>query len=441
MIRRKPPNSSTASSGTKKAVSFNLGSSPTVVVHSSQNAGSQFKPTQKPDNDSKINKPDLSTKESTTKQFGSLQKNSSYSNPSFGKNKFQNKSESHSKFNQQRNYGQSFNPNNSHSSNTKNRSRFTPKSNSSEIPNQNTRPNPRTTDASQDKNSTSSNSNFANEKTSLNESATASHQQPMFGTNKPKTGGNKSSGNISSLFKGNPDIPELAPSDVTPLTEEVFSQQDFYSLGLSNILVSHMDKFGFKSLTRVQQKGIPPILEGKDVLIKSQTGSGKTLTYTLPIVNALCNMSPRVNRSSGVLAVIVVPTRELALQTFNLVQEICKACVFIVPGILIGGEKKKSEKNRIRRGVNILVATPGRLIDHIQTTQCLKLQTVKYFVLDEADRMLEMGYEKSIAGITEALKDAKVFGDDHRHKNANDKSKMEIGNKRKLEDSDDENPG
>ena len=84
---------------------------------------------------------------------------------------------------------------------------------------------------------------------------------------------------------------------------------------------------------------------------------------------------------------------------------------------MIGGEKKKSEKNRIRCGINILVATPGRLLDHIETTTCLKLQSLKYVVLDEADRMLEMGYEKNIAALLEAIKEAKMHGDDYRHRN------------------------
>lgn len=86
----------------------------------------------------------------------------------------------------------------------------------------------------------------------------------------------------------------------------------------------------------------------------------------------------------------------------------------IVPGYLIGGEKKKSEKNRLRRGVNILVATPGRLMDHIKTTECLKLSNVCHFVLDEADRMLDMGYERAIADISEAIQEARLYGDQKR---------------------------
>ncbi|KAF2359479.1 Helicase C-terminal [Trinorchestia longiramus] len=227
-------------------------------------------------------------------------------------------------------------------------------------------------------------------------------------------GSGKQSGVVSSLFAGNPTIPSLPETDVEPIIEEVFSADNFASLEISPILVSHVAKLGYSSLTVVQQQGIPALLRGSDVLIKSQTGSGKTLTYALPIVNALLAKTPRVDRSDGVLALVVVPTRELALQTYRWLEDICRACVSIVPGYLIGGEKKKSEKNRLRRGVNILVATPGRLQDHISTTECLRLSNVRFFVLDEADRMLEMGYEKAIAGISEALSDARTHGDEKR---------------------------
>lgn len=245
-------------------------------------------------------------------------------------------------------------------------------------------------------------------------------------------GGDSGAGPTASLFTGNPDIPQLPESTVKPLLEEVFSEDSFAELNLSPVLASHVAKLGFSSITRVQQRGIPPILAGKDVLIKSQTGSGKTLTYALPIVNALMTMTPRVTRDSGVLALMVVPTRELTLQTYNWIRDLCKACVNIVPGYLMGGEKKKSEKNRLRRGVNILVATPGRLLDHIDTTECLALRNVRYLVLDEADRMLEMGYEKSIASIMEAVKGAKMMGDAMRFEGKRSMEEEHAARKRKL---------
>lgn len=119
---------------------------------------------------------------------------------------------------------------------------------------------------------------------------------------------------------------------------------------------------------------------------------------------------------SGIFALIIVPTRELVLQTYTWFTKILKVVYFhllpkdhllnisilqafnrIVPGYLIGGEKKKSEKARIRKGINILISTPGRLLDHLSSTRNLNLGRLHWLVLDEADRLLDMGYEKDVA--------------------------------------------
>lgn len=208
---------------------------------------------------------------------------------------------------------------------------------------------------------------------------------------------------VTSLFTGNPAIPFIPKSDVTKLSEKVFSEESFSSLDLAPQIVSNLEKLGFTSMTSVQQQAIPSILGGKDTLVKSQTGSGKTLTYALPILHSLMMQVPRVQRSDGVLALVVVPTRELALQSYQWFEKLHKSCVWVVPGYLIGGEKKKAEKARLRRGINILVGTPGRLIDHLHSTRSLSLASVRFLVIDEADRLLDMGYERSITSIIETL--------------------------------------
>ncbi|XP_047493925.1 probable ATP-dependent RNA helicase DDX31 [Penaeus chinensis] len=212
-------------------------------------------------------------------------------------------------------------------------------------------------------------------------------------------------GYTSSLFYGNPDIPAIPQTDVKPVSEKVFSEESFSTLDIAPQLVSTLEKLGFRSMTTVQQKSMPAILSGKDALVKSQTGSGKTLTYALPIINDLMSQKPQIQRSDGLLALVIVPTRELALQSYQWFEKLCKACVWVVPGYLIGGEKKKAEKARLRKGINILVATSGRLIDHIHHTKSLSLAKVKYLVIDEADRLLEMGYERSVTSIMESLKE------------------------------------
>ncbi|CAL7947798.1 unnamed protein product [Xylocopa violacea] len=220
----------------------------------------------------------------------------------------------------------------------------------------------------------------------------------------------KSFGKISSLFSHNPQVPNIGQRLVKPINEPVFTFTKrlgvtFTDLNVHPFMISNLEQnMGINKMTIVQQKAIPQILSGKDVLIRSQTGSGKTLAYALPIVECLHKIRPKLSRSSGLRALVVVPTRELALQTYECFLKLIKPFTWIVPGYLAGGEKRKAEKARLRKGCNILVGTPGRLLDHIKRTAALKLGDIKYFVLDEADRMFDMGYEKDISGIVSALK-------------------------------------
>ena len=151
----------------------------------------------------------------------------------------------------------------------------------------------------------------------------------------------------------------------------IFSESKFRQLGLCPELVDvieHEDRFGLSAPTHVQRLAVPAILNGKDVIVKSETGSGKTLSFLLPVVELLLRMRPNVSRSDGTYCIIIAPTRELALQIFQSLQQLIVQGSFywLVAGQLAGGEKKKSEKARLRKGLNFLVATPGRLLDHLQ---------------------------------------------------------------------------
>ncbi|XP_011637904.1 probable ATP-dependent RNA helicase DDX31 [Pogonomyrmex barbatus] len=215
----------------------------------------------------------------------------------------------------------------------------------------------------------------------------------------------RGSGKISSLFGNNPDVPTIGQRFVKPVNEPVFTEITFADLNIHPYMISNLEQnMGITKITTVQQKAIPQIFLAKDVLIRSQTGSGKTLAYALPIVELLHKIRPKLNRSNGLSALVVVPTRELVLQTYECFVKLTKPFTWIVPGYIIGGEKRKAEKARLRKGHNILISTPGRLLDHIKNTKALKLNNVKYFVLDEADRMLDMGYERNISEIVSALK-------------------------------------
>ncbi|KAI4477331.1 hypothetical protein M0804_012921 [Polistes exclamans] len=219
-------------------------------------------------------------------------------------------------------------------------------------------------------------------------------------------------GKSSSLFKNNPEVPNIGQRLVKPISETVFTKINFSDLNVHPFMVSNLEQnMNITKMTTVQQMAIPQIFSGKDVLIRSQTGSGKTLAYAIPIIECLHKIRPKLTRSSGLNALVVVPTRELALQTYECFLKLRKPFTWIVPGYLVGGEKRKAEKARLRKGCNILVGTPGRLLDHIRHTEALKLVDVKHFVLDEADRMLDSGYEKDIAGIVEALKGTNITSD------------------------------
>lgn len=209
---------------------------------------------------------------------------------------------------------------------------------------------------------------------------------------------------ISSIFSHNPDVPRLDLTNVTPLHEQVFTSRAFSEVGVHPYLVQNLEQnLGVKEMTQVQMRSIPFIAGGKDCLIKSQTGSGKTLAYAIPIMQKLGEIRPKISRKSGTYALVIVPTRELAMQSFEYFEKLCRSFAWIVPGILVGGEKLKSEKSRLRKGVNILVSTPGRLINHIEKTECLSLKEIAFLVFDEADRMLELGYERDVQKIITAI--------------------------------------
>ena len=148
----------------------------------------------------------------------------------------------------------------------------------------------------------------------------------------------------------------------------------------------------------------------QNVLLKSETGSGKTLAFVLPILHSLMSAAEPVKREDGTRAIIISPTRELCTQISNVLTKLTSVCVNIVSGCMTGGEKKKSEKARLRKGVVILVSTPGRLLDHMKTTDCFNLQQLRFIVLDEADRLLDLGFEKTIMEVVGLIRGVAVAG-------------------------------
>ncbi|XP_071622611.1 ATP-dependent DNA helicase DDX31 isoform X3 [Heliangelus exortis] len=193
----------------------------------------------------------------------------------------------------------------------------------------------------------------------------------------------------SSLFRNNPDIPKIHRKAVQQVQENVFTTDSFSQLDLHPHLISTINNvLKMSSMTSVQKQTIPVLLQGKDALVRSQTGSGKTLAYGIPLVQSLQGMESKI---------------QLALQSFDTMQKLLKPFAWIVPGVLMGGEKRKSEKARLRKGINILISTPGRLVDHIKSTECIHFRHTQWLIIDEADRILDLGFEKDVAVILNAL--------------------------------------
>ena len=173
----------------------------------------------------------------------------------------------------------------------------------------------------------------------------------------------------------------------------------FSSLGLSDALLKAISKKGYTTPSPIQQKAIPPVLEGKDVLASAQTGTGKTAGFTLPILQLLSQGQQL--RQRPIRALILTPTRELAAQILANINEY-STFLDLKSTVIFGGVNQNPQVTQLRQGVDILVATPGRLID-LQNQGLISLAKVEILVLDEADRMLDMGFLRDIERILKVL--------------------------------------
>jgi ATP-dependent RNA helicase RhlE len=169
----------------------------------------------------------------------------------------------------------------------------------------------------------------------------------------------------------------------------------FEDLGLSQELLDAVSKKGYNSPSPIQEKAIPPVLKGKDVLASAQTGTGKTAGFTLPMLQNLSKSA--VIGKRPIRALILTPTRELAAQVHANVKEYSEF-LDINSTVIFGGVNANPQKRAIRAGVDILVATPGRLLD-LHQQKVLSLAKIEMLVLDEADRMLDMGFIRDIKKI------------------------------------------
>ncbi|KAG5883419.1 hypothetical protein JTB14_005630 [Gonioctena quinquepunctata] len=161
-----------------------------------------------------------------------------------------------------------------------------------------------------------------------------------------------------------------------------------------------IEDMGFKTMTEIQARSIPPLLEGRDLVGAAKTGSGKTLAFLIPAIELIYKLKFMPRNGTGII--IISPTRELSMQTFGVLKELMKYHHHTY-GLVMGGTARQTEAQKLSKGINILVATPGRLLDHLQNTPDFLYKNLQCLVIDEADRILEVGFEEEIKQIINLL--------------------------------------
>src|SRR5689334_6381780 len=184
----------------------------------------------------------------------------------------------------------------------------------------------------------------------------------------------------------------------------------FRSLGLSDTLIATLTALGYEEPTPVQREAIPLMLDQRDLLAQAATGTGKTAAFALPIIQLITGDSAVGARSrepaaSTLRAMVLVPTRELAMQVSEAIHRYARGTrLTVVP--LYGGSSMQQQIRSLERGADVVVATPGRALDHLRR-RTMSLDDVRVLVLDEADEMLDMGFADDIETILAETSDAR----------------------------------
>ncbi|TYK65960.1 DEAD/DEAH box helicase [Colwellia echini] len=184
------------------------------------------------------------------------------------------------------------------------------------------------------------------------------------------------------------------------LPEETFAE-NFSELGLSDAILKAVNDKGYTKPSPIQAQAIPAVISGRDVMAAAQTGTGKTAGFTLPLLQLLSSEKSRKVSANNVRALILTPTRELAAQISESIEMYGKY-LNLHSTVVFGGVKINPQMMRLRQGVDVLVATPGRLLD-LYNQNAVKFSQLEVFILDEADRMLDMGFLRDIKKVISAL--------------------------------------
>lgn len=166
-------------------------------------------------------------------------------------------------------------------------------------------------------------------------------------------------------------------------------EETFEDLGVVEVLCKAIKGIGWKLPTEIQKSSIPEALKGRDIIGLAETGSGKTGAFAIPILQALLAAPQRL------FAVVLAPTRELAFQ-INEVFDALGASIALNSVCIVGGIDMTTQAIALAKQPHVIIATPGRLVDHLQNTKGFQLRNLKYLVMDEADRMLSMDFEEEI---------------------------------------------
>jgi len=195
---------------------------------------------------------------------------------------------------------------------------------------------------------------------------------------------------------------EETATTATTATLSLPPSKEFASLHehVSELTLKGIQDMNFTTMTEIQYKTVMPLLAGRDILGAAKTGSGKTLAFLLPAVELLYKLNFMPRNGTGVI--IISPTRELSLQIFGVVTELMQHHKQTF-GIVMGGANRKQEAERLQKGVNLIVATPGRLLDHLQNTDKFVSKNLQCLIIDEADRILEIGFEEEMKSIVRLL--------------------------------------
>ncbi|KAI9654030.1 MAG: ribosomal RNA processing protein [Alyxoria varia] len=223
----------------------------------------------------------------------------------------------------------------------------------------------------------------------LLEKTNGSSNKVDVGRREAETQSSEAAGSRKRKAEDMKDDSRAEEQDATP-------QKSFQELGIIEPLCDACTSLGFKHPTPIQNEAIPWALQGRDVIGLAETGSGKTAAFALPILQTL------MEKPQAKFALVLAPTRELALQTQQQFQAL-GSLIAVRAAAVVGGVDQVSQAIELAKGPHVIVATPGRLLEHLENTKGFHLRQLRYLVLDEADRLLDMNFGKEIDKILKAL--------------------------------------